>query len=652
MNELLERRERLLGWVLAGALAIHLVILVPRGPVMLAAMAALLTGAILRQRQTHLPAWLVRVALVLGAIGVFIDQDYFRLASTLGDLGAIVGALLLLRPITPQRGMRVLLCMLVLLASAILKPYPPVGATFIVVDVIAFLLLAEQIHRPPEATVSLWVAVTRSLRVVVPVGIVVTAIFWAFPNLSDYSPKVWSGFSGNGVLNPGSIAEVAQSHRVALVARFAPDQALPKPSDLYWRGQVLEVSGGMTWARYSREMERERLLKSTAPAPQAGIFRYRQELASNRSGIVAVLDHALFVNARRDDQDIVVMDLGASVLQAVGGGQLDMEVVSTSDGMPDAPMHALADGALAVPKNVRNDPRMQKIVEEIFRSSTDTQAKMQAVAKYFRKAGFRYTQRPGRTDDLGKFLTEQKRGFCEHYAAAGATLLRLGGVPARVVTGYRGGTWNPWLRTITVRDSDAHAWVEAWDGERREWLRFDPTDFVAPQLAVGIAREMDSSIWPWYRSGASYLAATITTSIERVESAWSQLTSSEAWEHLDVMIFIVLVGIAFVWLLRNLRARRTARSENRVQRLLVELEDIAARTARNRRTSETPLAWLERLESAATEAEEKDALREFSTAYERGAYRENHSDDVVFGRLRALKQQLRRLWRRSASLAR
>ncbi len=223
------------------------------------------------------------------------------------------------------------------------------------------------------------------------------------------------------------------------------------------------------------------------------------------------------------------MDLGGSVLQAVGGGQLDMDVVSTADAMPDAPVQSLADGALAVPKNIRGDPRLQKIVQEIFHSSSGTQAKMQAVAKFFRKAGFRYTQRPGRTDDLGRFLTEQKRGFCEHYAAAGATLLRLAGVPARIVTGYRGGTWNPWMRTITVRDSDAHAWVEAWDSARGEWTRFDPTDFVAPQLAVGIAREMDSSMWPWYRSGASYLAATVTTSVESVEEAWNRLTASEAW---------------------------------------------------------------------------------------------------------------------------
>ncbi len=72
---------------------------------MLAALAALLTGAILRQRQTHLQrGWWV--ALVLGAIGVFIDQDYFRLPARWETSARFVGALLLLRPVTPQRGMR------------------------------------------------------------------------------------------------------------------------------------------------------------------------------------------------------------------------------------------------------------------------------------------------------------------------------------------------------------------------------------------------------------------------------------------------------------------------------------------------------------------------------------------------------------------
>ncbi len=113
------------------------------------------------------------------------------------------------------------------------------------------------------------------------------------------------------------------------------------------------------------------------------------------------------------------------------------------------------------------------------------------------------------------------------------------------------------------------------------------------------------------------------------------------------MIFIVLVGIAFVWLLRNLRARRVARSENRIQRILVELEEAAARASRQRRISETPLAWLRRLESMAAGAHERTALQQFSQGYEEGAYRDSSADDAQFARLKTLKRQIQSTWRRS-----
>ncbi len=54
------------------------------------------------------------------------------------------------------------------------------------------------------------------------------------------------------------------------------------------------------------------------------------------------------------------------------------------------------------------------------------------------------------------------RGFCGHYASAFVDMMRAGGVPARVVTGYLGGQLNPYDGTLTVRQSDAHAWAEVW----------------------------------------------------------------------------------------------------------------------------------------------------------------------------------------------
>ena len=41
-------------------------------------------------------------------------------------------------------------------------------------------------------------------------------------------------------------------------------------------------------------------------------------------------------------------------------------------------------------------------------------------------------------------------------------LLRSQGIPARLVTGFLGGEYNPFEGYFIVRDSNAHAWVEAW----------------------------------------------------------------------------------------------------------------------------------------------------------------------------------------------
>ena len=57
--------------------------------------------------------------------------------------------------------------------------------------------------------------------------------------------------------------------------------------------------------------------------------------------------------------------------------------------------------------------------------------------------------------------------------------MRAAGIPARIVTGYHGGTYNPYAGYWIVRQSNAHAWDEIWiAGEG--WLRVDPTSAIAP----------------------------------------------------------------------------------------------------------------------------------------------------------------------------
>ena len=60
-----------------------------------------------------------------------------------------------------------------------------------------------------------------------------------------------------------------------------------------------------------------------------------------------------------------------------------------------------------------------------------------------------------------------------------ALLLRMGGIPARVATGFTTGTYDQATKRWFVTDVDAHAWVEAWF-PHYGWVTFDPTPAAAP----------------------------------------------------------------------------------------------------------------------------------------------------------------------------
>lgn len=79
---------------------------------------------------------------------------------------------------------------------------------------------------------------------------------------------------------------------------------------------------------------------------------------------------------------------------------------------------------------------------------------------------------PGEGDPLVRWLVSNEPGHCEFFAGGFTLLARVAGYPTRVVGGFVGGVWNG--DYVIVRNSDAHAWCEIFDG-REYWLRVDPT---------------------------------------------------------------------------------------------------------------------------------------------------------------------------------
>jgi protein-glutamine gamma-glutamyltransferase len=109
------------------------------------------------------------------------------------------------------------------------------------------------------------------------------------------------------------------------------------------------------------------------------------------------------------------------------------------------------------------------------------------VMSYLRGEGrFRYTTDVGRPGlfPLADFLLRTHAGYCQHFAGAAALLLRLAGVPARVVAGFATGIPNDGV--FKVRAADAHDWIEVYF-PGYGWVPFNPTPAggpatIAPQL--------------------------------------------------------------------------------------------------------------------------------------------------------------------------
>ncbi|MDD5728342.1 MAG: transglutaminase-like domain-containing protein, partial [Victivallales bacterium] len=100
-----------------------------------------------------------------------------------------------------------------------------------------------------------------------------------------------------------------------------------------------------------------------------------------------------------------------------------------------------------------------------------------ALLQYFQN-NFKYkirAQSPNSTDPVMDFLRNTREGHCELFASAMVLLLRRQGIPARYVTGFVCTEKHPLLAYYVARLGNAHAWVEAFDRDLRQWQLLEPT---------------------------------------------------------------------------------------------------------------------------------------------------------------------------------
>jgi protein-glutamine gamma-glutamyltransferase len=121
--------------------------------------------------------------------------------------------------------------------------------------------------------------------------------------------------------------------------------------------------------------------------------------------------------------------------------------------------------------------RVRELALQVTAEATTDAERARRIERHLRDTGaYAYSlELPAVGDEppLEAFLFEARHGHCEYFSTAMAVMLRAAGVPARNVTGFVGGTYNPFGDYYAVRQGDAHSWVEAYVGGR--WVTFDPT---------------------------------------------------------------------------------------------------------------------------------------------------------------------------------
>jgi protein-glutamine gamma-glutamyltransferase len=333
-------------------------------------------------------------------------------------------------------------------------------------------LLRLTLATPPPR----WQASMRRAGRILAQALPLTLIFWLF--FPRFDGPLWQmsddrrgGESGlSDSMSPGDISDLAQSDDIAFRVHYI--EATPPPPERYYRGPVLHDFDGHTWRRIPSERTR------APPLVLAGVaYRYTLSLERHPHNWLFALDWP----ARWDLPGGILTSDYTLVQPAPVSRPTDILVVSygqvrTSDTL--SPAMRRRDTRLPPGRN----PRSILLAQQLRSAHPDDMDFARAVLDIFRQQPYFYTLRPPplAKDSVDEFLFETRRGFCGHYASAFATLMRGAGIPARVVTGYQGGTFNPYADYWILRQSDAHAWNEIWI-EGRGWVRIDPTSAIAPE---------------------------------------------------------------------------------------------------------------------------------------------------------------------------
>jgi len=362
-------------------------------------------------------------------------------------------------------------------------------------------------------------------------GLVAFSIFAVAMMVFFIIPRLGAGFFGwayrgsrhvtgfGETVNIGDVGRI-KSDRTTVMRVSITGETTPRPV-LYWRGNVLDAFDGKSWTsafagsriiypdsegvfRVRREYDNEEVEQEIYLEPIDSTVLFA---ASQPASFSLKAQGSLRIDVLGRMAGIVGHGSGFWSLPISGPIQDRIRYWATSDlrepdpetlrQAPDYTPPSIRVAFLALPDL---DPRISDLARRITRNQRTNYDKAVAVRDYLlNNYGYSLKQPEKAPDDpLTYFLFERREGYCEHFATAMAVLLRLVGVPTRMVNGFQRGEWNDVDHYYRVRQSDAHSWVEVYFNGVG-WVLFDatPSASITYNQTSGLISRIDLFLDTW-----------------------------------------------------------------------------------------------------------------------------------------------------------
>lgn len=288
-----------------------------------------------------------------------------------------------------------------------------------------------------------------------------------------------TGFSDAVTLD--TIGSVRESREVAMRLHYEGD--LPPAHEMRFRGGAFEVYRDGSWSPRERGGRRwvgrwGREVRLGAGTPEQWLEVYLRPVTG--SAVMVPVD-GIVVRHEEDDVSFYTDDL--EIIRRAGGmGDVFEYRVGLGEGPVLRGLTPLPEGF--GPEEVSDaardasevSPAVAELAAEVAGEGTAWE-QAQRIESHLSSEyvySLDFLGQGGGDDPIEAFLFDRREGHCEYFASSMVLMLRSVGVPARLATGFLGAEHNPLEDYWVVRQSNAHAWVEAHLPERG-WTMFDPT---------------------------------------------------------------------------------------------------------------------------------------------------------------------------------